>query len=286
MSTRIVTDSTSYLPHNLRRELDIEVVSLSVSFDDETYQEDDIDNIFFYEKMSRSKEIPTSSQPTTHDLYNTFKRLVAAGHAVVGVFLSSDMSGTCANATMAKNLVLKESPQARIEIIDSRSNCMQLGFVAVAAAKAAKAGRSFLEVLREAQDVIGKSRFLFVPDTLQYLKKGGRIGGAAALLGSILKIRPILTVIDGKTAVFNKVRTKGRAVRNILDIFFEDVARRGLVDVAVHHINNETEGMSIAQIIESRLGRRVPVCSIGPVIGLHVGPGAVGVVYYTERGAR
>lgn len=280
MAIKVVTDSTSYLPRHLRDELDIRVVSLSVNFADETYAEEEIDNITFYRKMAESREIPTSSQPSLQSICDVFEGLVEAGHAVVGVFISSDMSGTYSTALVARDRILARRPEARIEIIDSRSNCMELGFVALAAARA---GKPMARVLAGAREVTPKSRFLFVPETLAYLKKGGRIGGAAALLGAILQIRPILTVLDGKTAVFGKVRTKTRAVQKIVSVFLEDVERRGLGEVVVHHINNEAEGRELARFLQGKLNCAVPVYSIGPVIGLHVGPGTVGVAYYTAE---
>lgn len=283
MAIKVVTDSTSYLPRHLRDELDISVVSLSVNFEHETYAEEEIDNDAFYRKMARSPEIPTSSQPTPQEFYDVFERLVREGHAVVGIFISSDMSGTYSTALAAKDRILEMHPDARIEIIDSRSNCMELGFVVLAAARAAQAGEPMEEVLARARSMIRRTRFLFVPDTLEYLRKGGRIGGAAALLGTMLQIRPILTVIDGKTAVLEKVRTKARAVQKIVGVFLEDIERRGLGDVVVHHINDEAKGRDLAALLQEKLKRAVPVYSIGPVIGLHVGPGSVGVAYYTKE---
>ncbi|RJX17991.1 MAG: DegV family protein [Desulforudis sp.] len=283
MTVRIVTDSTSYIPYDLREELGIAVVSLSVSFETETFREEEIDNATFYQKMAASKRVPTSSQPTPYDFYSLFEESVRAGDPVVGIFISADMSGTCQSALTARKMVLEKYPEAVIEIVDSRSNCMELGFAVLAAARAAKASQPLEEVVRQARHVIERSRFLFVPETLEYLRKGGRIGGAAALLGAILQIRPILTVMDGKTEVFNKVRTKGRAIQAIVETFLMDVQQRGLGEVAVHHINSEAEGKKVAEMIKERLGKTVPVYSIGPVIGLHVGPGTVGVVYYTRE---
>lgn len=283
MAIKLVTDSTSYIPMELRDKYDISVVSLGVSFGLETYDEEDIDNETFYDKMAKHKELPTSSQPTPLRLYELFEQFVSVGDSVVGIFLSSDMSGTYSSALIAKCMIAEKYPDATIEIIDSRSNCMELGFAVLAAAKAAHEGEPFEQVVAEAKNVISKSRFLFVPQTLEYLRKGGRIGGAAAFLGSILQIKPILTVIDGKTAVFGKVRTTSRAIATIIDAFLKDVKEKGLGEVVVHHINCMAEGIKIAEMIEEHLNISVPVYSIGPVIGLHVGPGALGVVYYTKN---
>lgn len=279
-SLKIVTDSTSYIPEYLRKELDISVVSLGVNFSNESSKEEDIDNSVFYEKISKSDVLPTSSQPSPHDFYKVFEKHVQNNNSIVGIFISSDMSGTYSTAILAKKMIMEKYPDAAIEILDSRSNCMQMGFAVLAAAASAKFGNPIEQVVGAAKKIINCSRFLFVPDTLEYLKKGGRIGGAAALLGTILQIRPILTVVDGKTTVIEKVRTKTKAIQKIIDILCQDVQQKGLGEVVVHHINSEKEGIKLAQTIKEKLSINVPVYPIGPVIGLHVGPGAVGVAYY------
>ncbi|MCD5406271.1 MAG: DegV family protein [Desulfotomaculum sp.] len=282
MSIKIVTDSTSYLPANLKAGFDISIVALSVNFDTETYVETEITNAFFYNKMAQSKHLPTSSQPTPHQFYTTFEKHIQANHSIVGIFISSEMSGTYSTALTAKKMIMDKYPDAVIELVDSRSNCMELGLAVLAAAKAAKEGQSMAEVLNQTHAVMQKSRFLFVPESLKYLKQGGRIGGAAALLGTILQIKPILTVVDGKTTVLNKARTKKKAVQYILDTFFEDITKKGVGQVVVHHIDNEVESQKLVQIIEEKINQPVSVCSIGPVIGLHVGPGTIALAYYTE----
>ncbi len=284
MSVRIVTDSTSYLPIEQREQYGIAVVTLSVNFGTENHPEEGLDSTWFYERMAAEAEVPTSSQPSVADLAAAFTRAVEAGDEVCGVFISSDMSGTFSTAALARDLVQESHPDARIELVDSRSNCMQLGFAALEAARAAQAGSSLEEVAAAARAVAPRSRFLFVPHTLDYLRKGGRIGGASALLGSMLQIRPVLTVTDGKTAVWGKVRTKKRA--------FEEIARTvvelgekagGIEEVVVHHINDEPEGRMLADMLAEKLGRTVSVYPLGAVIGLHVGPGTVGAVFRTRE---
>ncbi|MGF7186079.1 DegV family protein with EDD domain [Desulfitispora alkaliphila] len=283
MSVKVITDSTSYIPKQIREKLSITVISLSINFETETFLEEELDNHVFYEKMDQSADVPTSSQPSLNDFCKHFEQQVNSGNAVVGVFLSADMSGTFSTAQSAKKLVLEKYPEAEIELVDSRSNCMELGFATIVAAKAAKAGESVAEVAASAHHVISRSRFLFTPDTLSYLKKGGRIGGAAALVGTVLQIKPILTVVDGKTSVFTKVRTKKKAIETIVNAFLEDVSNKGLGDATVHHINNEAEGREVAELIKEKTGKTISLTSIGPVIGLHVGPGAIGIAYYTEE---
>ncbi|QXM06383.1 DegV family protein [Crassaminicella indica] len=283
MTIKIITDSTSYIPENLKKEYDISTVSLSIIFEDEVFKEVNISNDRFYEKLEKSKKIPTSSQPTVDEFYKVFEKNVKENNDIVGIFISSDMSGTYSTAGLAKNMILEKYPKAKIEIIDSRSNSMQLGYAVLAAAKAAKEGKSLQEVVEAVKKNIKRSRFIFIPDTLEYLKKGGRIGTAKALIGSIFQIKPILTVTDGKTNVFSKVRTKKRALEKMIDIFLENIKSCGLGDVIVHHINCEEEAKKFAKKIEEKIGKAVFICSIGPVIGTHVGPGSIGIVYYTKE---
>lgn len=283
MGIKIVTDSTSYIPKDVREKQNISVVSLSVNFGLDTYLEEEMDYNYFYEKLSKSKELPTSSQVTLNTLIDCFENFVSVGHSVVGVFISSLMSGTYSTALKAKEMVIKKYPDAIIEIIDSKSNSMEMGFAVLAGAVTAKAEKPLKCVIDSINNVIERSRFLFVPETLTYLKKGGRIGAASALLGSILRIKPILTVADGMVTVFDKVRTKKRAVERIVDFFLEEIKEKGLSQVVVHHINCESEGKELADFIKSKTNKEVPIYSIGPVVGLHVGPGTIGIAYHTTK---
>lgn len=283
MGIKIVTDSTSYIPQEYIKKYDIKIVSLNVVMNGDSRREVDIDNKYFYEEMNESKEIPKSSQPIPQEMLEIFKGIVEKGDSVVGIFLSSKMSGTYSTANMVKEMVLEEYPNADIQILDSKTNCMQMGFAAIEAAKASNEGKSMDEVITIAEYVFNNSRFLFTPETLEYLKKGGRIGGAAALFGNILQIKPILTVVDGETSVFKKVRTRKKTIEEIVTTVLNDIESKGLGDIIVHHINCEEEGLKLAKILEEKLCRKVSIQSIGPVIGLHVGPGSIGIAYYTKE---
>lgn len=282
MAVKVVVDSTSYIPEDIKEKYDISIISLNFIFGDKSVREVDIDNETFYKEMDERGEIPTSSQPSIDEMYNAFEKIVKEGNDVLAVVISSDMSGTYSSANLVKNMILEKYPDAKIEVLDSRTNSMQMGFIAVEAAKAACEGKNLEEVLEAAAHVRDNSKFLFLPDTLAYLKKGGRIGGAAALLGSIFQIKPILTVVDGKTTVYDKVRTKKRAVDALLNHLLEVSKTKKIKGVVVHHINVEEEGRDLAERIKEKLGIDAIICSIGPVIGLHVGPGSIGVTYFTE----
>jgi len=283
LAIKIVCDSTAYIPQDLLNKYDILIVSLNIIFKNDTFKEIDIEKDNFYEKLKETKELPTSAQPNINDIYDSFEKVIKAGHKVVGIFMSSEMSGTYSSSNLVKTMIIDKYPNAVIEIVDSRSNSMQMGFAVLAAAEEAFKDSSMEAVLSAAYNVIQKSRFIFVPDTLEYLRKGGRMGGATALIGMILKIRPVLTVVDGKTSVLDKVRTKKKAVDRIVEIFMDDVKNKGLDKVIVHNIDCAEEGLELSKRIEELIGIKVEIYPIGPVIGLHTGPGAIGLVYYTKK---
>lgn len=285
MTVTILTDSTSYLGEDIRKDLNIKMVSLNLTFGDESMREVDIDNDQFY-KMMALNGIPTSSQPSVGDMYNEMLDVVKSGHSLCCIFLSSDMSGTLTTGQIAKEMVLEKYENAKIEIVDSRSNCMQLGFAVVAAARAAKAEKELEQVKQAALDNIERSRFLFIPENLDYLKKGGRIGGAGALIGNLFKIIPILTVENGKTTMLMKVRTKKNAVLAMTEKMLQDISKYDLGDIVVQHIDCHGEAKELAGILKEKLKVNIDIMDIGPVIGLHVGPGTIAIAYYTQRSMR
>lgn len=282
MSVKIITDSTSYIEEGLRDDLDIKILPLSVTFQEKTIKETDIKNELFYEMMEE-KGIPLSSQPSLVEMYKAMVEVVSKGDDLLCIFLSKDMSGTYNSAYGVREEVLKKYPDANIKILDSKTNSMQLGFAAIVAARAAKDGKNIDQVVKIAEENIKSSRFLFIPHNLKYLNKGGRIGGAGTLIGNILKIIPILTVEDGKTTVFKTVRTKIKAVNNMIDKVLEDDDKSNIEEIIVHHINSYDEADKLANKLRQKLNKTIPIIDIGPVIGMHVGPGSVGIAYYTEN---
>lgn len=285
VAVKILTDSTSYIDKGIKKDLDIKVVSLNVILKEKNMKEVEIDNKTFYKEL-RQDEIPTSSQPSIDEMYHIMKSTVEQGHELLCIFLSSKMSGTYASAHIAKDMVLEKHPQGKIEIMDSESNSMQLGFAAIVAGRLAKKGRPLEDIMSVVAENIKCSRFIFLPDNLEYLIKGGRIGGAGALIGNLLRIIPILTVDRGETAVLKKVRTKPKAVTVMLDQLIQDANQYGVKEVCIHHINALEEAKELAKRIEEKLKVTTTISDIGAVIGLHVGPGAIGIVYYTEEALR
>lgn len=283
MGVKIITDSTCYIKSELISEYDIKVVSLNVIIEGKSYRELELDSLNFYKEMDKLKDIPTSSQPSMEESLEAFREIARNGHDIVGIFLSSEMSGTYSTAHLIKENILSEFPNTKIELVDSRTNCMQLGFQVLQCARAAKDGKSIEEIIEICKQVRDNSRFLFIPDTLKYLKKGGRIGGAAAIFGTILQIKPILTVENGKTAIFDKVRTTKRAITTIIDKVIADTEGKEIGEIIVHHINCPEKGLEIAKMLQEKFKVNVEIQAIGPIIGLHVGPGCVGVAYYVKK---
>ena len=282
MAVKVITDSTSYLPRALRAEFDIGVVGLSSLLDGVEYADDAEDYEPFYTALAASGAMPTTSQPPVQEMFDAMEPHVAAGDAVVGVFISSRMSGTHSTALLARDMVLEAHPDAVIEVVDGRSNSMELGYAALAAARAAAAGQGVAEAVAAAEAMIERTRFLFVPATLEYLRRGGRIGNASALVGALLQVRPILTVVEGQTDIFAKVRTTRRALDTIVETLAADVRDKGgLGGAVVHHIHEPAGGAGLAARVSEVAGVPVQSVPIGPAIGAHVGPGALAVVYHT-----
>lgn len=282
MAIKLITDSTSYIPNEYIKKYDISIISLNVTMNNKSTRELDIDTNIFYEEMNKSNEIPKSSQPIPTEMINTFENIIKNGDSIIGIFLSSQMSGTFSNANLYKDMILENYPNSDITIIDSKTNCMQMGFAVIEGAKLAYEGKSKDEIINRINHVLNNSRFLFSPDKLDYLQKGGRIGKASALFGTILQIKPILTVDDGITSVFTKVRTRKKAIDTMINAVCEDIQKNGLGNIIVHHINCEEEGLALAKRLEESLDTHIKIQSIGPVIGLHVGPGSIGIAYYTK----
>jgi len=286
MQVRVVTDSVASIPADEVEALGIDVVSLWVNDGESNLADLDIDHDAFYKRLADMSHLPTSSQPSVDSLLVAFRSAVERGSDVVGVFISEKMSGTVATARMAADMVREQFPEARIHIVDSRSNSMQEGFAVIAAATAASAGESMERCVEAAIATARRTRYLFTPASLEYLRRGGRIGTASALLGNLLQIRPILTVENGETTTFSKVRTPGKALSEITRQFAYDVREFGLRRAVVHYIGDREPAERFArEQIEPIVGADVQIIPVSPVVGLHVGP-AVAIAYETERDLR
>lgn len=282
MPVKIVCDSTAYLPAKFIKQYDIGVIAVNVVLDNKSYREVDLDNETFYDIMDKSKEFPKSAQPAMTEMIDVFSKPLKNGDDLLIILMSSELSGTYSTANMIKNELLEDYPDRKIEVIDSRTTCMEMGLRVLECAKAAQNGACFEDVIKIGEGVAKGSNFLFTPATLEYLKKGGRIGAASALLGGMLKLRPILMVKDGKVSVVEKVRTQSKAINQIVNIFKKETEGKEVGGIVIHHINCLEEANKLANEFKQELDINVEIGDIGPVIGAHVGPGAIGIAYYIK----
>jgi DegV family protein with EDD domain len=278
--TAVVTDTTSYLPDDLIDEHGIHRVSLYVSIDGEQRAEIDIpanEYADFYERLRRSREGATTSQPSVGDFISVYEPLLADGLEVVSIHLAAGISGTVESAQQAKQRLLADADEKdRIRVLDSGTGCGGQGLVVLAAARAAASGADGSAVLAAAQRCREGLEMWFAIDTLEYLRKGGRIGAAQAWLGSALQIKPILTLQEEITPV-ERVRTRRRALERMVEY-----GRQRHVDGAdawvVQHIQDPQTALQLVDQCRGIFGSEPAfVSEVGPVIGAHVGPGMIGV---------
>lgn len=279
---KVVTDSTAYLPQDFIEQHDIRVVPLNVLFGPQNYSEGvDIGYDQFYRMLAEADDLPTTSQPAAGDFVTVYSELVEAGHEIISIHISSGISGTVDSALAARNML--PDPD-RVSVVDSLSASIGLELIVRTALDAIDAGRSRGEIVTLLEQLSRQLRIYFVVDTLEYLHKGGRIGGASALLGTMLQFKPILFLKDGKIEPFGKVRTKRKAVARLLDIVEEKVAGQPIGMIGVTHALVPDEAETLAEKLRQRLGcSECHVSQTGPVIGTHTGPGLLGVAVYTAN---
>ncbi|MEO7447194.1 MAG: DegV family protein [Humibacillus sp.] len=283
MSVRIVTDSTAYLPEEVVRRHAIEVVPLHVVVGGRDHVEGRDVTAEQVADALRHYTIVTTSRPTPQVFAETYERLADEGAtAIVSIHLSSQMSGT----VEAARLAARESP-VPVEVVDSQTLGMAMGFAVVAAAETAADGGELTQVLDAMRGRLDASAVLFYVDTLEHLRRGGRIGAASAMLGSALSIKPILAVRAGRIAPVEKVRTSSRAIARIESLVVEHVTRGGLVvDIAVHHLDAQVRATQIAEHLRAIVpgAPTVILVELGAVVGAHVGPGTVAIAVSPRPG--
>jgi len=278
---RIVTDSSAGLPGELVETHNIEVVPLNVHFGRTSYQEGvDIYNAQFYQMLRQAEQLPTTSQPSAGQFHEVYSRLVADGDSVISIHISSKLSGTYQSAMAAKNML----PEADITVVDTLSVSMGHGLVVLAAAEAVQQGKSRDEVIALAERVISGMQVLIVVDTLEYLQKGGRIGGVAAFLGTLLSLKPLLEIRDGVVEPLERVRTRRKAVRRALEVLAERFEGQGSLRLMVLHAECPEEAEQLAQRMREMLPcASLHLAELSPVVGTHGGPGALGLGGFAER---
>ncbi len=278
--TSVVIDTTAYLPDEVITDLGIHTVSLYVTLNEQEKRESEISAAEyddFYERLRKSSGGATTSQPSVGDFTSVYEPLLENGGEVVSIHLSSGISGTCASANQARQTLIDDGKGGeRVHVYDSRSACGGAGLVAIAAARAAKDGASGAEVLEAGERARDGLKMWFAIDTLEYLRRGGRIGAAQAWMGSALQIKPILTLEEEITPI-ERVRTRRRAFERMVE-FGRERHESGATAWVVQHIHDHETARHLVDECRQIFGSDpVFVSEIGPVIGAHIGPGLLGV---------
>ncbi len=277
----ILTDSTVSIPEPLLKQYHIQMVPLAVIWGEETFRDGfDLTPDEFYRRLVTSKVMPTTSQASIPDMQKAFSDLLSQGYDVLGIFISSKLSGTVDSALQARaNL---GSGAEKVSIVDSLATIMAMGWPVLTAARAADAGESLAECTKVAEKARDQTGVLFVVETLEYLRRGGRIGGAQAMLGTALGIKPLLELQEGRIESVEKIRTKGKAMERMIDLAGEKMGGRLPVRIATAHANCESDAVAVMEKASARYHPVETIISpLSPVIGTHAGPGTVALAYMT-----
>lgn len=277
MARYVVADSTSDLPFPFRKDDGIKIVPLNVHIHDKTFKDGvDLTNQEYYKRLRNESISPLTSQPSAGDFAEIFDSC-ADGDEIVAVLISSHLSGTVQSALLARETVLQKR-DLKIEIIDSLSAAIGLGLQVIKCAEMIQADKTITEIKAELLRIQDKSRIFFVVDDLEYLYRGGRISNISKQIGNLLQLKPILTLVEGRIEVFDKVRTKQKALIQILKQAKEDVMQ--IERLAIIHIDNEEEASIMAREVKEFYSGPLLITEPGPVIGTHAGPGTIGLAYY------
>jgi DegV family protein with EDD domain len=273
----VATDSTSYLPNALAQAQDVRQVSLYVGWQGEPQREMEMDGFdAFYERLGRDAELPTTSQPSIGDFLAVWEPLLDAGHDVVSIHLAGGISGTCEAARQAHELLTEQGLGERVEVIDGETACGGTGLLVLAACAAARAGAEKAAVVARVREARRALKIWFCLDTLEYLKRGGRVGKAQAWIGGTLRIKPILS-LEYEIVPVERVRTAGRAFERMV-AYAQELHDEGADGWVVQHIQApEQSERLIERCREIFDSEPVFTSEVGPVIGTYTGPGLIGV---------
>jgi DegV family protein with EDD domain len=274
MKTAVVTDSTAYIPKEIREEYNIHMIPLNVIFGNEVYQEEvEISAAQFYQEV-KEKELPTTSQPPIGQIVELFERLSKDYDAVISIHLSSGISGTFAGAVTASTMV----EGIKVYPFDSEVSCMPQGLYAIEAAKMALAGLSAEAIITRLYELKKTARAFFMVDDLSHLQRGGRLSSAQAFIGSLLQVKPLLHFENKVIVPFEKVRTRKKAMKRIVDLLSEDAASGEPFQAAIIHANRDEEALEWKEELEPLFPNvEFSISYFGAVIGTHLGEGAMGM---------
>lgn len=276
----VVTDSTAYIPAGMMGGHNITVVPLQVVWGENTYLDGvDISPSQFYEQLKTAKLMPSTSQPSPAAFEAVYRPLLESGFDIISVHISAKLSGTLDSATQAR----QSFPGARIELVDSEVTSMALGFQVLELIKAAEQGATLQECKALAELARPHSGALFAVSTLEFLRRGGRIGGAAAFLGTALDLKPLLELRNGRVDAVERVRTMGKAIDRMVDIFETKIAGQTPLHLAALHANSPNEASLLIERLREQFKDRdvrdYLMAEVSPVIGTHAGPGTVGIAF-------
>jgi DegV family protein with EDD domain len=275
MKTAIVTDSTAYIPKELRDQLNIHMIPLSVIFGGETYQEEvDITASEFYEEVSIQDKLPTTSQPPVGQFVELFEKLSKDYDAVISIHLSSGISGTYQGAVQAGEMV----EGIKVYPYDSEISCMIQGFYAIEGAKLDREGKSAEEIVALLDEMKESVQAYFMVDDLAHLQRGGRLSQAQAIIGSLLQVKPLLHFVDKVIVPFEKIRTRKKALKRVENLLGEAVNSGELFQASIIHANREEDAVEWKSELEEKYPNvEFNVSYFGPVIGTHLGEGSMGM---------
>jgi DegV family protein with EDD domain len=270
------------LPADLVRQYQIHVIPQNLIWDNRTLKDGvDINTTQFYQRLQQATSMPSTSQPSAGEFHEFFSRIAEDSESIVACLVSEKLSGTLASAYAARQM-MGDYP---LEIVDSKSASIGLGFIALAAARAIADGKGPAEAAAVARSLVDRMRLIFVVDTLEFLHRGGRIGGAQKLLGSLLSMKPVLQLEDGRIEPLARIRTKGKAVDHMLSVAEAAIGGRTGVHIGVLHAAAPEEAATLAQEATVRFKPdELIVSELASVIGANVGPGTVGMAFYSEAG--
>jgi len=276
----IITDSTANISDAALLGLPIWSIPLQVIWDGKTYLDGiDIKPAEFYTRLKTAKQTPTTSQPTPEAFKRVYQELIDQGYDILTTVISDDLSGTYNSAMQAKASL----PDARINIIDSRVTSMALGFPVLVGARAAQQGASLEEVTELVKRGCSASGAIFAVSTLEYLHRGGRIGGAAAFLGTALNLKPLLKIENGKIGAIERVRTQSKAIDRLVDLVIFELRDKTSLHLSSLHVEAPEAAQMLLERVMAKLKhgeiRETFVTEVSPVIGTHTGPGTVGMAY-------
>ena len=280
MAIKVVTDSTSDLPADVAESLGIEVVPLNVHFGSDVYK--DRVNLMpdaFYDKLINGDVLPTTSQPSVGEFIDVYERLGSDADGIVSVHISEKLSGTMNSARLASQQANADCP---IEVVDTFQVSMGVGICAMEAAEVANSGGNMNQVILAARNAVTRSQCFFMLETLEFLQKGGRIGKAQALIGNLLKIRPMLMLQEGEVHPLGRERTRRKGIAKLVDTVEELAPISGL---AVMYSTGQDEAQTLAQNVSKFMieGREPMMLQIGPVIGTYAGPDTLGIALISAK---